>query len=193
MVYCDAMNTVPSTTTHSEEELIRLLRSRNEKAFHYLYNNYSSALYKSILQIVHYEEDANDCLQKVFINVWQKIEGYDPGRGKLYTWLLNIARNAAIDITRSQAYQQKKKNVSFNYCDVSIMNSQHYYLKTDGIGLYRYVSRLKPQHKKLIDLVYYKGYTHPEIAAMEELPLNTVKTRVRTALSQLRGIIGSEQ
>jgi RNA polymerase sigma-70 factor (ECF subfamily) len=127
------------------------------------------------------------------MNIWQKIEGYDTKRGKLYTWMLNIARNAAIDATRAVAYQQKRKNVPFSYCDVSLINAQHYYLKTDGIGLYRYVSQLKPQHKKLIDMVYYKGYSHPEIAQLEELPLNTVKTRVRTALSQLRGIIGKEK
>ncbi len=184
---------VPTSNNLSEKELIRKLKARNEEAFHYLYNNYSNALYKAILQIVQYEDDACDCLQKVFLNVWQKIEGYDASRGKLYTWLLNIARNAAIDTTRSQAYQQKKKKVSFNYCDVSLINSHHYYMKTDGIGIYRYVSRLKPQHKKLIDLVYFKGYSHPEIAKMEELPLNTVKTRVRTALSHLRVMLGSEQ
>ncbi len=187
------MNQIATTTPSlNEEELIRKLKARNEDAFLYLYNNYSGALLKAILQIVQYEEDANDCLQKVFINVWQKIEGYDSRRGKLYTWLLNIARNAAIDVTRSQAFQQRKKNISFNYCDVSIINSQHYYMKTDGIGLYQHIARLKPQHKKLIDLVYYKGYSHPEIAAMEALPLNTIKTRVRTALSQLRGMMCNE-
>ncbi|MGZ5245709.1 MAG: RNA polymerase sigma factor [Flavitalea sp.] len=180
------------TTTITEEDLIRKLKTRDEEAFDYLYKNYSSALYKTIVQIVVYEEEAHDCLQKVFMNIWQKIEGYDTKRGKLYTWMLNIARNAAIDTTRAVAYQQKRKNIPFNYCDVNLINAQQYYLKTDGIGLYRYVSQLKPQHKKLIDMVYYKGYSHPEIAQLEELPLNTVKTRVRTALSQLRGIIGKE-
>lgn len=187
------MNQLPQPTTmNNEEELIRNLKNRNESSFYYLYNNYSSALYKAIVQIVGYEEDANDVLQKVFINIWQKIDGYDHTRGKLYTWMLNIARNAAIDATRSAAYKNRKKNVSFSQCDVSLINTNKYYMKTDSIGLYRYISQLKPQHKKLIDLVYYKGYTHPEIAAMEELPLNTVKTRVRTALSHLRGIIGKE-
>ena len=92
-----------ATTSYTEQELISLLKSRDNRAFGYLYDNYSAALFGIITQIVGDMELANDVLQEVFINVWRKIETYDPTKGRLFTWMLNIARNASIDILRSKS------------------------------------------------------------------------------------------
>jgi RNA polymerase sigma factor (sigma-70 family) len=102
-----------SKTTYSEQELVYLLQQRNEKAFGYLYDNYSGALYGIVNAIVTDKELANDVLQNVFVNIWRKIESYDATKGRLFTWMLNIARNAAIDEVRSKGFRDSQKNTDY--------------------------------------------------------------------------------
>ena len=164
------------------------MQSRDDKAFGYLYDNYSGSLYTIISQIVIDLELANDVLQEVFINIWRKIESYDPAKGRLFTWMLNIARNASIDTLRSKSYQNSQKNMSmpdkedWNVAQVTGTN-------IDNIGFKKVLERLKKEHRVLIELSYFKGYTHEEIAEIENIPLGTVKTRIRNALLQLRGYL----
>ncbi len=96
-----------STVTYSEQELITALKARDDQAFSYLYDHYSGSLYSIILQIVKSPETASDVLQEVFINIWRKIESYDPLKGRLFTWMLNISRNASIDMLRSKSYSEQ--------------------------------------------------------------------------------------
>ena len=98
------------TGTYTEQELIAALQAGDEQAFSYLYDHYSGSLYSIILQIVKIPETANDVLQEVFINIWRKIATYDPVKGRLFTWMLNISRNASIDMLRSKSYQNSLKN-----------------------------------------------------------------------------------
>lgn len=175
---------IPSTYT--EPELIKTLKDRDEQSFNYLYNHYSGALYSIILQIVPDQGLANDILQEAFINIWRKIDTYDQSRGRLFTWMLNIVRNLSIDMIRSKAYQNSKKNQELpDVIHVNVGN-QMTEINIDEIGLKKLLEKLKPEHRVLIDLAYFKGYTHEEIAEIEEIPLGTVKTRIRTALIQLR-------
>lgn len=170
--------------TYTEPELVSALRERNEQAYGYLYDNYSGALYSIVLQIVQNTELANDILQEVFVNIWRKIESYDPSRGRLFTWMLNITRNASIDTLRSKAYQNSQKNQGLPE-NVNI-TSQVTHTNIDNIGLSKILAKLKPEQRVLIELAYFKGYTHEEIAQIEDIPLGTVKTRIRNALLQLR-------
>ncbi len=175
-----------TTPTYTEPELVRMLKSRDDLSFSYLYNNYSGALYTIILQIVPDQELANDVLQEVFINIWRKIDSYDQSKGRLFTWMLNIARNAAIDSIRSKAYQNSRKNQELTDASNPGMPGQMTQLNVDHIGLRKVLQKLKSELRVLIDLAYFKGYTHEEIAEIEEIPLGTVKTRIRSALIQLR-------
>ncbi|RYY92832.1 MAG: sigma-70 family RNA polymerase sigma factor, partial [Chitinophagaceae bacterium] len=93
-------------TTYQEGELVSLLRSKDNAAFSYLYDHYAGALQGIVRQIVSDEELSQDVLQEVFVSVWRKIDSYDAEKGRLFTWMLNIARNAAIDKVRSKSYQQ---------------------------------------------------------------------------------------
>lgn len=163
-----------------------LLKSRDSKAFSYLYDNYSASLYSVIAQLVNDIEIANDVLQEVFINIWRKIDSYDPVKGRLFTWMLNIARNASIDTLRSRSYQNTRKNQSLQENTEWPEPGKPDLVNIDNIGLKRVVERLKKEHRVLIDLAYFKGYTHEEIAEIEDIPLGTVKTRIRNALMQLR-------
>jgi len=175
--------------TYSEQELVAMLQHRNDRAFNYLYENYSGALYGIINSIVSEKETANDVLQDVFINIWRKIESYDPTKGKLFTWMLNVARNAAIDKIRSKAYQDSLKNQSFpDNVDTGIGNAVTA-PKTNDVGLKKILTKLKDEQRILIDLSYFQGFTHEEIARALNIPLGTVKTRIRSALTLLKTML----
>ncbi|WP_290790513.1 RNA polymerase sigma factor [Flavihumibacter sp. UBA7668] len=174
--------------TYQEPELVALLRQKEETAYRYLYDHYAGALNGVILQIIPDQALASDVLQEVFLNIWRRIETYDSTKGRLFTWMLNIARNAAIDMTRSKAYQNNQKNRELDSnVDRNVdgtTNSQ-----IDHIGLSKVIGQLKEEHRVLIDLSYLKGYTHDEIATLLQIPLGTVKTRIRAALLQLRKLL----
>jgi RNA polymerase sigma-70 factor (ECF subfamily) len=171
---------------YSEQELVAALKSRDNQAYSYLYDHYSGSLYSIILQIIQQEELANDVLQEVFLNIWRKIESYDAAKGRLFTWMLNIARNASIDTLRSKSFQNSRKNQELADNVHNSIKSQVTQTNIDSIGLRKTLAKLKPEHRVLVELAYYKGYTHEEIAEIESIPLGTVKTRIRNALLQLR-------
>lgn len=180
------MNTIP---TYSEQELVSLLRNRDDKAFGYLYDHYSGALFSIILQILNDSELASDVLQDVFVNIWRKIDSYDSTKGRLFTWMLNIARNASIDTIRSKNYQNEKKNQTMDYQGDGAQVALITQVNVDNIGFKKLLNLLREDQRSLIELAYFKGYTHEEIAEMESIPLGTVKTRIRSALIQLRGLL----
>lgn len=175
-----------NTVTYNEQELVLSLKAKDQQSFSYLYDNYSGALYSIVLQVVPDKEIASDVLQEVFVNIWRKIESYDATKGRLFTWMLNVARNLAIDMVRSKSYQNSQKNQVMPESDLLDKGGNITQLSVDNIGLKKVVNKLKAEHRVLIDLAYFKGYTHEEIAEIEQLPLGTVKTRIRSALIQLR-------
>jgi RNA polymerase sigma factor (sigma-70 family) len=175
-----------TTSTYTEQELVSLLKSRDSKAFSYLYDNYSGSLYTVIAQIIDDIEVANDVLQEVFIHIWKKMESYDPAKGRLFTWMLNIARNASIDAVRSKSYQNSMKNLAIPDSEETGFSTKETPTNIDFIGFKKLLERLKKEQRVLIDLAYFKGYTHEEISQIEDIPLGTVKTRIRNALLQLR-------
>lgn len=164
-----------------------LLQERNEKAFAYLYDNYSGAIYGIINSIVTDKEIANDVLQNVFINIWRKIESYDASKGRLFTWMLNIARNASIDEIRSKGFRHSQQNQSLN--DNVDAPGSSVGPTIEDVGLKKILASLKSEWRVLVDMSYFQGFTHEEISKILDIPLGTVKTRIRSALSQLRTMI----
>lgn len=167
--------------------MVQLLRQRGQAVFSYLYDNYSGALHAIILNIVNEEELASDVLQEVFVKIWKQIDSYDSSKGRLFTWMLNIARNASIDTIRSKSYQNSRQNRELTEEVYAAGGSSQ--TRTDQIGLRKMVHNLKEEYKVLVELSYFQGYTQDEISKMLNVPLGTVKTRLRTALIQLREII----
>lgn len=165
-----------------------LLQQQNQQAFGYLYDNYANALHGIIFSIVKENETASDVLQEVFMNIWKKIGSYDPGKGRLFTWMLNIARNAAIDKIRSREYRDNLKNVPIPETqDMNIGSSQK--AAVEDVGFKKILKKLKEEQRMLIELSYFQGYTHEEISKALNIPLGTVKTRIRSALTQLRTML----
>ncbi|MBC7948495.1 MAG: sigma-70 family RNA polymerase sigma factor [Chitinophagaceae bacterium] len=173
---------------YSESELVAALQQRSDKAFSYLYDNYSGALYGIIHSIITDTETANDVMQDVFVNIWKKIESYDPSKGRLFTWMLNVARNAAIDKIRSKGFRDSLKNQPLSEnVDKTVGPSVN--PSYQDVGLKKVIGKLKAEQRVLIDLSYFQGFTHEEIAKAMSIPLGTVKTRIRSALIQLRTLI----
>ena len=172
-------------TKYDEAQLVALLNKQDNDAFNYLYDHYSGALFTIINQIVPDKDTASDVLQDVFVNIWKKISMYDASKGRLFTWMLNIARNAAIDKIRSRGYRDNQRNqpIVENTNSEMVMSANP---QVADVGLKKMLTRLNEESRKLIDMSYFQGFTHEEIAKMLGIPLGTVKTRIRTAIIQLR-------
>lgn len=171
---------------YTEPELVSLLKTGSKEAFDVLYDNYSSALFGIISRIVSSEENAQDVLQDAFVKIWKNISRYDNTKGTLFTWMLNICRNSAIDATRSKHERHQIHNGDLI---VSIAEEQGIEMSTDHVGIREVLVTLKSEHKLIIDYLYMKGYTQEETARVLSMPLGTVKTRARTALMQLRELL----
>lgn len=174
--------------TLSTDQVLSLLISRDERGFNYLYDNYSGALYGVIIRIVRYEEEANEVLQDVFVKIWNSIVSYDENKASLYTWMLNIARNSAIDRLKSKAFQNDLQNQSipdFVSDDMGLSVEQNHNFNEVQNG----VNTLKEDYKILINKAYFGGFTQEEIAEELGIPLGTVKTRTRAALVELKNIL----
>ncbi len=180
-------------TTYSEEELIVLLKEKNETGFHYLYDHYSGALYGIILRIVQSKEYTEEVIQDVFVKIWNSIHQYDASKGRFYTWIINIARNTAIDYLKSKGFQNELKNQPlpdfvYNTTELSTVNNS-----SDYIGFTNVLEGLETDKQELINLAYYQGYTQHEISEKLKIPLGTVKTKMRNALMKLRDLLKDYQ
>ena len=175
-----------SRTDISEEELIELVDARKNEGFSLLYANYSSVLYGVSLKIVGSETIAKDVLQDAFVKIWKNFSKYDRSKGRLFTWMLNITRNTAIDYTRTKEFQSNSK---FSSEYILSNHSGGSEMKVDHIGLSKVLKSLNPESKRVLECVYINGYTHSEAAEFLKLPLGTIKTRVRNGLIELRKTI----
>lgn len=172
----------------SEPELIDQLVSRSKGALEYLYDRYSSSLYGIIYKIVSHEAVAEEVLQDTFIKIWDKAGDYDKAKGRLFTWMLNIARNLAIDKLRSKEFSQMGKT-DHGFMHVSIEDSSKGNKVVDGIGMDNVLAQLPHDQRILIEMMYFQGYSQSEISDKLDIPLGTVKTRVRTGMLKLREIL----
>ena len=165
------------------------LKNRKQSALDYLYDHYSGALYGVIFRILKKEEISEEVLQDVFLKIWNKIDAYDSSKGKLFTWMLNIARNHAIDKTRSKEMNKGKKTDDIDYLVNKIDTRENAELQIDAIGLKEVLMELSVDQRFIVDQLYLKGYTQSEVAEEFNIPLGTVKTRLRSAMIELRSIL----
>ncbi len=171
------------------DELILRLQQKDEKAFERLYTLYSESIFGVINSVLHDTEASEEVLQDVFIKVWDNCESYSKKKGRFFTWLLNIARNAAIDKTRSKSFKNQKKNLTQEYFVDILENKNSFSTKVDAIGIKKYIKKIGEDCKKVIDLLFFKGYTQKEASEELEIPLGTIKTRNRLCINKLRAIL----
>jgi RNA polymerase sigma-70 factor (ECF subfamily) len=177
--------------TALETEIIDLLSKKQQRGITLLYEHYSPALYNIILRIVQSEEIAEETLQDSYLKIWDNFSKYDASKGRLFTWMVRICRNLAIDKVRSSQF--KKGNRTESIPD-SVYNSDSLSeeLNTSDPGLRKVVSKLDDKTRVLIELLYFKDYTQREVSDALDIPLGTVKSRSRKAIQVLRQVLGNE-
>jgi len=169
--------------------LVSKLKARDKSGLEYLYDYYSGALYGVIVRVIKNEEIAQEVLQDAFLRTWDKIDTYDSSKGKLFTWMLNLTRNLAIDKARSKEISKGRKTDDIDFLVNRIGKTEEYEQPVDAIGLVEIIQRLPADQKFVVEYQYLKGYTQSEIAEEFDIPLGTVKTRTRLALMELRQIL----
>lgn len=182
------MNKSQELTFLSEEDLVSMLRQKSKPALEYLYDRYSGSLYGVIIKVVGQDTLAEEVLQDTFMKVWNKIGDYDKQKGRLFTWMLNIARNLAIDKIRSKEFSQIAKT-NYGFQNVHIVDNSKGNVEVDGIGMDKVLDQLPPEQKQLVDMMYFQGYSQSDISEELNIPLGTVKTRVRSAMIKLRQLL----
>lgn len=162
------------------------MRNREKIAVEALYDMYSASLYGVISRIIIDIPTAEDVLQETFVKIWHSFAAYSADKGRLFTWMVNIARNLSIDKLRSKDFKNQNKNQELenNVTFIDQQNSTVY--KPELLGIKEMVKTLKPEQQLILDLIYFKGYTHVEAADELGIPLGTIKTRLRMSIIELR-------
>ncbi|WP_339894159.1 sigma-70 family RNA polymerase sigma factor [uncultured Algibacter sp.] len=171
------------------DNLLERYQAKDEKAFERLYGIYSDSMHGVIYNIVRDHDIAEEVMQDVFIKVWHKADSYSKEKGRFFTWILNISRNAAIDKIRSKAFKKSKQNLNTDYFVDIIETHESLDDKTDAIGVKKFVSKLKEKCKEVIELLYFKGYTQSEASEALDMPIGTIKTRNRNCIQELRNMV----
>jgi RNA polymerase sigma-70 factor, ECF subfamily len=170
-------------------ELIRRLKTKNKSAFTDLYGNYATALYGVTYKMVCNRDITEDLLQDIFIKIWMHIDLYNPVKGTLFTWMLNITRNTCRDYFRSKNYRNQMMLSDNDLGEIDFINNPTLISYQDeNRDLYHLTQNLEFKYKEIIDLVYFYGFTQEEVSKMLNIPIGTVKTRCRTALKILRDL-----
>lgn len=170
-------------------ELVEKFRMKDAKAFEKLYSMYADNICGVINKIVKNNDIAQEICQDVFVTAWNNSERYNISKGRFFTWMLNIARNAAIEKVRSKSHKNSKQNLSAVFFVNILEDKNDLHTQVDTIGIKNLLSNLKEKCVQIIDVLYFKGYTQKEAAEELEIPIGTLNTRNRSCISQIRGNI----
>ncbi|RKE98271.1 RNA polymerase sigma factor [Ichthyenterobacterium magnum] len=172
-------------STPIEQHIVKLLEKGDKKAINLLYENYSSSLYGVILKVTINEELAQDALQETFVKIWKNAKKYDSKKAKLFTWLYRIARNTAIDKLRSHN-KKFDKEVQIDKSNVYILPTVS--LNQDVIDLKEHVAKLDNKYQIVLKALFFEGMTQQEASDELEIPLGTIKSRLKIGLRELKKI-----
>lgn len=178
----------------TDVELLKKVGSNDSKALEALYNRYSTILYTLIKTIVSDEQLAEEVLSDVFVIIWRKINHFNFKHANVYTWMLTLARNKAVDTVRRQKSNVEVEPYSDDYEDKFILpllhpNGKAIELKDALLMTKRMqegMEELTDAQQYVIHLAYFEGLTESEIAAKLNIPVPTVKTKIKIALINLK-------
>lgn len=175
----------------ADEELMPLVGRKDPEAFEVLYDRHGGAAYSLAYRIVGDRAAAEEVTQEAFISIWRSGARFDATRGSVRSWLLSVVRNRAIDFLRSRAGKAPK----LDFDDEAALEQRPAVERTEEEALRREtagelrgaLSKLPGEQSKVIELAYFGGFSHSEIAAILGLPMGTVKGRMRLGLEKIRG------
>jgi RNA polymerase sigma-70 factor (ECF subfamily) len=179
--------TIQNTANLNDNELISQVVQGDQRAFLALYDRYSSTVYALALHMMNDPMMAEEVLQDTFLKLWSRSRQYLTERGPLLTWLLTIARRTALDRLRLESRrptlsERNDPDLLWEMTPEPETTSE----EARWRSLYLVVQSLPEEHRQVIELAYYQGMSQSEIAAVLDLPLGTVKTRLRTGMNRLR-------
>jgi RNA polymerase sigma-70 factor (ECF subfamily) len=174
---------MPPPSTEDDATLLALVQRGDEHAMASLFDRYSKVVYSVALRVLRDPASAEDVLQEIFMQIWRSPDSFIATRGSLGGWLAVVSRNRSIDALRRKRPTEQVDGIalasSYNLAEESERNIM--------IEKARSVIHLLPQEqRKTLEMAFFDGLTHSEIAEMTGDPLGTVKTRIRTALLSLR-------
>jgi RNA polymerase sigma-70 factor (ECF subfamily) len=180
-----------------DTDLLLEVAAQNEDALGTLYDRYAKLLYSIILAIVKNPEDSQDLLQEIFVQVWQKAAGFDVSKGNVYSWLVALTRNRAIDRIRSKGFRERKQE-NYDY-DLDIIDAQCFPTPLDAVLMSeredlvrKAFGQISPDQQVVLSMAYNEGYSQSEIADLLKIPLGTVKTRTRQGMITLHQLLLGE-
>ena len=171
-----------------EKHIVELLQERNEKAISLLYEHYGDTLYGVAKKVVRDEELAQDVLQESFVKIWKKSDSYDASKAKLFTWLFRITRNTAIDKLRS-VNTKSDKEIQMDVSDVYNLGVES--IKPELIDVRENLDKIENKYQIVLEALFFHGMTQQEASDELDIPLGTIKSRLKIGLRELRKIYGS--
>ncbi len=181
----------PEQSQITDAQLLEAITEGDEQALAALYDRYGSILFGLLLRILHDRAEAEDVLQEIFLRVWQRASDFDEQRGRVFTWLVTIARSRAIDRLRSlnsrervaeEASRESVPSMTTNALADTLASEQR---EIVALAL----AEIPEEQRRTLLLAYFEGLTQSEIALRTGEPLGTVKTRTRAGLARLRVIL----
>jgi len=187
-------------TQIADIELFQKISNRDSKALESLYDRYSPVLYTLVKRIVVDKEVAEEILADIFVIIWQKSSMFDINSGNLYSWLINLSRNKALDFIRREKllitdeYNDEYEN-AFIIPTISTLIPSNDLDKTfsNREKIYSAVHNLTEAQQYVLSLAYYDGLTESEIAKKLNIPLLTVKSKIRVALNSVKENLAKEE
>jgi RNA polymerase sigma-70 factor (ECF subfamily) len=173
-----------------ESELILLLQKQEKVGFDYLYDHYSAALMGIALRIVEDKDSAEEIVHDTFMKIWNSIEGYESDKGRLFTWMARICKNCSLDHVKSKNFKKNLKTDGLSNVVVDRETGLREHVNTDTIGVKEWMNVLPPEQKAVFQALYFEGMSQSQAAEELEIPLGTVKTRLRMGLIEIRKKLG---
>lgn len=196
MAQISDINSVTSSVKNIDNQkdlnLLKRISERDSDALSEFYDIHSKYLYTIIYYIVKDEAEAEDLLQEVFLQIWEKIDSYDETLGNPLAWIVRITRNKSIDRLRSKSYKNRSSETDidrfFDLSEDSVSSNPETISSRnqEQIEIAKAIKSLNQNQKDLIEFAYFRGYTQSELAEHFNIPLGTVKTRMRAAMTALR-------
>ncbi|MFX0557326.1 RNA polymerase sigma factor [Maribacter sp. CXY002] len=174
-------------STLLEKHIIELLQERNDKAISLLYDNYADTLLGVANKVLRNEELAQDVLQESFVKIWKKADSYDPSKAKLFTWLFRITRNTAIDKLRS-INTKSGKEIQMDVSDVYNLGVES--IRPEFLDVQEHLGKIEDKYQIVLDALFFQGMTQQEASEELNIPLGTIKSRLKIGLRELRKIYG---
>lgn len=177
------MTTTNIQNNEIDNELLRQIAAGDQSAFETFYNKYAKHVQRSLDRSFVLNEDSADVTQEVFAQIWRRASSFDPARGNAKAWLMVIARTRALDHLRAKDPVESFEDAQ---AAETYATSTEPSVGLESIRVRQAIGELPAEYRSILEMAYFEGFSHSQIAALWNRPLGTVKTQIRAGLLRLR-------